>query len=135
MINKNAISTIFEITEKYDEIIEKESQGATDQTLGHLYKKCYDGLKTNAFTLFGSMLQSQKYQTQVLTEKLGFYQQSLNRVQDDHFKKTNQAEIKERELRQKIYQLELQAKEKLDQLQQAKKEYHKFDKQLKDRGA
>ena len=67
LINHNAISTIFEIKEKYDDIIQKESKGASEQTLGHLYKKCYDGLKTNAFTLFGSMLQSQKYQTQVLT--------------------------------------------------------------------
>jgi len=40
--------------------------GASDQTMMHLYKKCYEGIKTNAFTFFGNVLQSQKYETDVL---------------------------------------------------------------------
>jgi hypothetical protein len=40
------------------------------------------------------MLQTQSYQTGLLTEKLGFYQDSLNRIQDDNMKKTNQADTK-----------------------------------------
>lgn len=96
MINENLISSIFEVTEKYDNIIENESKGANEQTLSHLYKKCYEGLKTNSFTLFGSILQSQSYEKGLLTEKLGFYQDSLNRIQDDHMKKASQADSKER---------------------------------------
>lgn len=74
MVNQNIISSIFEIGEKYDAIIEKESKGASDQTLSYLYKKCYEGIKTNCFTLFGNVLQSQKHETGLLEEKLGFYQ-------------------------------------------------------------
>jgi hypothetical protein len=40
------------------------------------------------------MLQSQTYQTGLLTEKLGFYQESLNRIQEDHMKKANSADNK-----------------------------------------
>lgn len=96
MISQNLVSSIFEVTEQYDNIIEREGRSATDQTLSHLYRKCYEGLKTNAFTLFGSILQSQNYERGLLTEKLGFYQESLNRIQDDHLKKTTQADNRER---------------------------------------
>lgn len=96
MISQNVVSTIFEVTEQYDAIIEKEAPQATDQTLSHLYRKCYEGLKTNAFTLFGSILQSQSHEKGLLTEKLGFYQESLNRIQDDHMKKAAQSDLKER---------------------------------------
>lgn len=61
LINQNIISSIFEIGDKYDAIIEKQSKGAGDQTLSYLYKKCYEGIKTNCFTLFGNFLQSQKH--------------------------------------------------------------------------
>ena len=60
-INLNSISSIFEVSDKYDTIIEKESKGANDQTLCYLLKKCYEGIKTNSFTLFGNMLQNQKH--------------------------------------------------------------------------
>lgn len=81
MINDNIVSSIFEITERYDEIIEKESKGASDLTLSHLYKKCYEGIKTNSFTLFGSLLQNRQHETGLLRDKLDFYQNSLNRIQ------------------------------------------------------
>lgn len=90
------VSTIFEVSEKYDSIIEREAPSANEQTLSHLYRKCYEGLKTNAFTLFGSILQTQTHERGLLTEKLGFYQESLNRIQDDHMKKAAQADLKER---------------------------------------
>lgn len=61
MINQNVISSIFEIGEKYDDIIDRESRGASDQTLYYLYKKCYEGIKTNCFTLFGNIVQSQRH--------------------------------------------------------------------------
>lgn len=110
MINQNSISTIFEVTEKYDEIIERESQGASEQTLAHLFRKCYEGIKTNAFTLFGNIMQTDKYEKGLLQEKLGFYQNSLNRIQEDHSKKAQEADEKERELRQTVYQLEIKAR-------------------------
>jgi len=66
MINQNIISSIFEIGEKYDDIIDNESKGASDQTLCYLYKKCYEGIKTNCFTLFGNVLQSQRHETGLL---------------------------------------------------------------------
>jgi hypothetical protein len=132
MINQNMVSSIFEVSEKYDTIIERETPSANEQTLSHLYRKCYEGLKTNAFTLFGSILQTQTHERGLLTEKLGFYQESLNRIQDDHIKKAAQADHKERELRQNIYQLELKAKETLEELQRAKKELHLLDKARKE---
>ena len=63
MINQNSINSIFEMSQRYDEIIQKQSKGAGEQTLCYLYKKCYEGIKTNCFTLFGNMLQSHKFQT------------------------------------------------------------------------
>lgn len=43
-------------------------------------------------------------------------------------KKTAQADLKERELRQNIYQLELKAKQTIDELQRAKKELQMIEK-------
>jgi hypothetical protein len=94
MINQNLVSSIFEVTEQYDAIIDREAGTANEQTLAHLYRKCYEGLKTNSFTLFGSILQTQSHERGLLTEKLGFYQESLNRIQDDHMKKTTQSDLK-----------------------------------------
>jgi hypothetical protein len=61
MINENVIGSIFEVSEKYDGIIERESKGASDQTLCYLYKKCYEGIKTNCFSLFGNVLQTHQH--------------------------------------------------------------------------
>jgi len=62
--------------------------------LAYLYKKCYDGLKTASFAYFGSSLQSQKYETNLLNERIGFYQNSLNRIQGESSKKNEQFDQK-----------------------------------------
>lgn len=41
MINSNNVDNIFDITEKYDQIIEAQTKGASEMTLSHLYQKCY----------------------------------------------------------------------------------------------
>jgi hypothetical protein len=80
-ISANLITSIFEITEKFDETIQTESKKANFETLAYLYKKCYEGLKGASFTYFGNSSQSQKYETNLLQERVGFYQNSLNRIQ------------------------------------------------------
>jgi hypothetical protein len=42
-------------------------------------------------------------------------------MQDEHQKKIVQSDLKERELRQNIYHLEMKAKEALEELQRAKR--------------
>ena len=65
-ITANLITNIFEIAEKFDETIQKESKKANFETLAYLYKKCYEGLKAASFTYFGNSAQSQKYETNLL---------------------------------------------------------------------
>lgn len=64
--------------------------------LSHLYRKCYEGIKNNAHNYFGSILQTQHHEKNVLQEKLGFCQHSLNRIQDDHQKKVEESDKRER---------------------------------------
>lgn len=78
MITQNNVDSIFEVTEKYDQIIEAQSSGASDLTLSHLYQKCYEGIKTNAFSLFGNILQNQTHEKSLLENKLNFYQKNYN---------------------------------------------------------
>lgn len=111
MINQNAINSIFEISEKYDEIIEREAKGASDQTLHYLYKKCFEGIKTNCFALFSNVMQTQKYETETLQDKLGDTSDSLNRLQGENSKKMQEMGSRERQLRQLIVQQDLKAKE------------------------
>ena len=65
-ITSNLITNIFQIAEKFDETIQKESKKANFETLAYLYKKCYEGLKAASFTYFGNSAQSQKYETNLL---------------------------------------------------------------------
>jgi hypothetical protein len=86
-ISANLITNVFEIAEKFDETIQTESKKANFETLSYLYKKCYEGLKAASFLYFGNSTQSQKYETNLLQERVGFYQNSLNRVQSESLKR------------------------------------------------
>lgn len=57
-VSSNEVASVFDITDKYDELIEQESRGANSETLSHLFRKCYEGIKNLSFSYFGSILQN-----------------------------------------------------------------------------
>lgn len=60
-IHENMLGSIEDLTDQYDSIIDKEAPHATDQTLSHLYKMCYEGFKANSLFLVGTILSSQNH--------------------------------------------------------------------------
>ena len=61
LINKNQVSDIYQITEEFDDLINKEAEDSASETSYFLYKKGYESLKANVLTYFGSILQSKNF--------------------------------------------------------------------------
>lgn len=116
MINQNEINSIFEVCEKYDGVIEKESKGASDQTSHYLYKKCFEGLKTNCFTLFANLIQSNKNEKEMLEQKLVSCIEAMNRMKEEQTQKLREAEAGYRQLSKQKVESELRAKEENEDL-------------------
>ena len=122
MIHKSTVESILEVTGKYDDIIEQQSKGASQETLLHLYEKSYEGFKTNAFTLFARVLQAQAQEKSLLEEQKKYYQSELNRQQQEHSLKIARADQEERELKQRIAELQSKATEAEAQLRSARQD-------------
>lgn len=78
--------------------------------MSYLYRKTYEGIKTNCFTLFGNLLQSHQLEKDTLSEKLAICQEALARCQADQARKGQEMEARERHLRQHIVQQEFKAR-------------------------
>lgn len=91
-------------------MIELHSQKANKDTMSVIHKKCYEGLKATAINFFSSLKQTQQLQSNILTEKLNLYQNSYTNLQAECAKKNEEADGRERELKNRIYMLEFKSK-------------------------
>jgi hypothetical protein len=73
-----------------------------------------------AINFFSNLNQNQKFQSNILNEKLNMYQSSYTNLQSEVTRKNEEAEIKSRELQNRIYLLELKSRETQDELARAK---------------
>jgi hypothetical protein len=76
-----------------------------------IHKKCYEGLKSMTINFFSTLKQSQQLQSNILTEKLNMYQNSYTNLQSECTKKNEEADSRERELKNRIYMLEFKSKD------------------------
>jgi len=116
MINSEAINSIFEIGDKYDEVIDKESKGAGDQTLCYLYKRCYEGIKNNNINLVSNMLRTHQHDIEIRDEKLKSFEEATKRMKAEYARQIQDLVSANRELSQQQVQKELTYKEKVQQL-------------------
>lgn len=108
LILTSRVESIFDISDQFDELI-REQEGATAESQAFIYHKAYEGFKAAAFSYFGSSSQTQNHHNSMLTEKLNLYQTSLDRIQSEQAKRTQEYDVRERDLRQNICDLELKA--------------------------
>lgn len=110
-IGGNTVKNIFEISEEYDKMIEEHSKRANKETISIVHRKCYEGFKSMAINFFSNLSQSQKFQSNILNEKLNMYQSSYTTLQSEVSRKNEESEHQSRQLQNRIYMLELKAKE------------------------
>lgn len=119
-ISANQVRNIFDISEEFDRMIELHSAKANKETMSVIHRKCYEGLKATTINFFSTLKQSQQLQSNILTEKLNLYQNSYTNLQAECTKKNEEADSRERELKNRIYTLEFKSKEAADELARAK---------------
>lgn len=54
----DAHSTIFDISDRYDQIIHQEISAANHATSSHLFQNCYEGFKATSMTYFSHFSQN-----------------------------------------------------------------------------